>query len=87
MKVHKLKIWPHFLDEIESGRKTFDLRSNKDRVFQAADQLLLQAFDPTRGEYVPARAPVIVDIIAVYPHIPGLEPGYVGLSIRLPGKG
>jgi hypothetical protein len=85
MRVHKLKIWPHFLDEIETGRKTFDLRNGTDRVFQTGDQLHLQAFDQTRNEFIPHRPPVTVDVIAIYTHIPGLELGYVALSIRLVG--
>lgn len=81
MKVHTLKIWPHFLAEIIQGRKTFDIRSTKDRVFQAGDQIQLQAFDPVRGEFIAGQAPCYVNIVAVYSALPGLEPGYVALSI------
>jgi hypothetical protein len=82
MKLHTLKIWPHWLDEIQTGRKTFDIRSTLDRVFQAGDQLMLNAWDPVRRESVP-RPPVFVEVTAVYPFLPGVVPDYVALSIRL----
>jgi len=83
-RVHTLKIWPHFLDEIVSGRKRFDVRDARDardRCFQAGDILQLRAFDPARGEYH-VGPPMHVRISAVYANIPGLQPGYVGLSIE-----
>lgn len=80
--VHTLKIWPQYLPEVESGRKTFDLRNGGDRFFQAGDILALHAWDPHRQEFVQGRLPVHVDVIAVYHQIPGLREGYVGLSIK-----
>lgn len=84
MRVHKLKCWPHFLDEIESERKTFDLRDGTDRIFQAGDQAQFVAYDPSRGEFVPIRHPVTMNITAVYSNLPGLQPGYVALQLRKP---
>lgn len=80
MKVHTLKIWPHFLDEIETGRKTFDVRSAIDRCFQAGDQVALQAYDPARHELI-SRAPVVRNITAVYVDLPGVQQGYVVLQL------
>ena len=47
---HYLKTWPEFYDEVESGKKTFELRQN-DRDFQEGDTLVLQCFDPQTKTY------------------------------------
>jgi hypothetical protein len=48
MSTHELKCWPHAFDAIKDGRKTFEVRSNKDRDFDAGDYLLLRRWDPER---------------------------------------
>lgn len=40
MKVHELKIWSEYFDDIASGRKTFEVRKN-DRDFKEGDLLML----------------------------------------------
>jgi hypothetical protein len=85
MRVHNLKIWPHFLDEIELGRKNFDIRSTKDRIFQAGDQVVLSAFDPVSNQTIQHRHPVCMDVTAVYTDLPGLMPGHVAMQLRKPG--
>lgn len=78
---HFLKTWPQYFSEIAQGRKTFEIRSCKDRVFQAGDSLLLQEFDPVKNQYG-SNPPIEVDVVAVYYDLPGLQPGHVGMSIR-----
>jgi hypothetical protein len=80
VKVHTLKIWQHWYDEVQAGRMTMQIRDTTDRVFQAGDQLELQAWDQTRGIYTPGRPPLFVNVIAVY-NLPGLQIGYVAISI------
>lgn len=77
---HFLKCWPMYLSEIQMGRKTFEVRCSHDRIFQAGDQLLLQAWCPEKEQYVGGDH--LVDVLAVYHELPGLEPGHVVMSIR-----
>lgn len=83
MKVHDLKIWPHFLEEIRAGRKTFEVRSTKDRCFQAGDQLYLHTYDPVTRVMSYSES-ITVDVLAVYTGVRGLAPDMAILSIRLP---
>ena len=69
-----------FYEEIELGRKTFEIRSTVDRIFQAGDQLYLQAFDPAKQLYMgPA---MMVDVLAVYHDVMGMQPNTCIMSIR-----
>ena len=47
---HEIKIWPAYFDEVESGRKPFEVRFN-DRDFAVGDTLLLREFDPVADSY------------------------------------
>jgi hypothetical protein len=47
--IHKLKTWPQFFDAVACGVKGFELRKD-DRGFEVGDVLLLQEFDPYKGE-------------------------------------
>lgn len=52
MAIHELKCWPHAFDAICSGRKTFEVRSSRDRDFGEGDLLLLKRWEPSAGEYM-----------------------------------
>ena len=41
--IHKLKTWPEYYEEVESGRKTFEIRKNN-RDFREGDTIILQEF-------------------------------------------
>lgn len=82
MKTHRLKIWSHWYAEVSAGRMQFQIRSEQDRVFQAGDQLELQSWDQGRGQYVQGAAPIFAEVLGVY-HLPGLQAGYVALSIKV----
>lgn len=41
MKVHELKIWESFFNQVESGKKPFEIRKN-DRGFAVGDVLILR---------------------------------------------
>ena len=46
---HELKTWPHAFDAIREGRKTFEVRSNRDRDFAEGDTLVLLKWDPAKS--------------------------------------
>jgi len=48
--IHQLKIWPQFFDDVESGRKPFELRRD-DRGYQAGDTLQLREWNPATELY------------------------------------
>jgi len=79
MKIHCLKCWPKYYDEVATGRKTFECRAAIDREFQAGDRLLLQAFDPEQQVYTGASH--MVDVLAVYHNLPGVLSNHVVMSI------
>ena len=43
---HELKILPCYFDAVLSGRKTFEIRDNSDRGFQAGDMVMLKEYNP-----------------------------------------
>lgn len=88
MIVHQLKCAPHYFAELQDGRKTFEVRDATDRCFQAGDQLCLQvnplddlawANPMHRRGFVPQ---LMMEVIAVYAHVPGIDPRYVVMSVR-----
>lgn len=85
---HRLKCHTHWMNEIVSGRKNFDVRSTADRVFQAGDTLELFYWDtsPTATQCQPIhQAPnsgYFVRVKAVYHGLPGVDPGYCVLAIE-----
>lgn len=50
LKVHELKIWPEYFQQIWSEDKTFEVRKN-DRNFNVGDYLLLKEYCPKEQKY------------------------------------
>ena len=50
MKTIKKKIWPEYFNDVESGKKKFELRLNDFHV-EEGDVLLLEEWDQERKEY------------------------------------
>ena len=50
MREHQLKSWPPYYEDVESGRKSFELRFNGDRQFGVGDLLILREWSP-RGDF------------------------------------
>ena len=48
MKHHRLKIEPQYFEDVEAGRKTFEIR-REDRGFEIGDTLQLCEFEPMPG--------------------------------------
>ena len=80
MKIHDLKTWDEYFDEVEKGNKTFELRKN-DRNFQVGDTLNLLSYDPKSDNYtgkvITKKISYILDGGAF-----GLELGYVILGLH-----
>lgn len=49
-RVHALKIWPVHFADVESGRKTFEIRKD-DRCFAVGDRLALREWSPRTKQY------------------------------------
>src|ERR1700677_28303 len=47
MKQHALKVAPEFWEDLENGKKTFEIRSSNDRDFCVGDTLHLREWDAT----------------------------------------
>src|SRR5262245_19533902 len=45
MKEHDLKCWPPFWEDVDSGRKTFELRKD-DRAYEVGDVIVLREWHP-----------------------------------------
>lgn len=85
---HVLKCDPHWFEELISGRKIFEVRDSRDRCFQAGD--VLHVYVETREDadnpmLLPGRAgrQQLLEVIAVYSNVPGVQAGYVVLSVRV----
>lgn len=50
IRVHELKTWPRFFNELVQGRKHTEFRRH-DRDFQKGDVLRLREWDPATREY------------------------------------
>ena len=49
-KIHRLKLWREFFNDVKSGRKPYELRRD-DRGYSVGDILFLQEYDPAGTSY------------------------------------
>lgn len=93
MTTHDLKTWPVYWDAIADGRKTFEVRRNDDRGFNAGDEVLLRNYDPEKGAYVSPRYPsgrssIATDARTIRARVSyvlsgmGLDPGFVAFGLH-----
>ena len=61
MTIHELKCWPEYVDLVQAGRKTFEVRDCRDRDYHEGDTVILRAWEPGTESYVnrPAIAATI----------------------------
>jgi hypothetical protein len=79
--IHHLKtVQPHF-SEVWFGRKTFEIRSTNDRIFQVGDTLLLKEWDTLKGIYTGKGIEAEISHVFKGPAF-GLEAGYAILSFN-----
>lgn len=84
LQIHSLKIVSPFFEEVDAGRKRFELRKH-DRDFQVGDLLELCQWDPERHRYTGHRLLKRIDYILTRAEFPtGVVPGFVVLSIGDP---
>lgn len=78
-KLHELKIYPKYFEDILSGKKNFELRKN-DRKFHVGDNILLKEWNNIKysGRSIYAEIIYILDDSFI-----GLEKGYVILGIKV----
>lgn len=80
-KIHVLKCWTRYYQDIKSGIKTFEVRIN-DRGFRSGDELHLREWLPASMTFTGDS--LKVDVVKVYAdEIPGLDTSYCVMSIRL----
>lgn len=83
-KTHNLKTWPVYFGAVLAGAKTFEVRKDDGRGFQAGDSLILEEWDPETQEYTGARALVSVTYVLQGGQF-GVEPGHVVMGLgRVP---
>lgn len=91
VRVHELKSWSMFYQDIILGDRTSDIRSEEDRDFRVGDYLRLLEWDPVKGAYTGRRALVQVTYLQRNKSNPcaisreALAEGYCVLSIRFTG--
>lgn len=78
-KLHELKIYPKYFEDVLNGSKRFDIRKN-DRKFQVGDKVLLKEWDNIKysGRSIYAEIIYITD-----DRFHGLKEGYVVLGIKV----
>jgi hypothetical protein len=79
-KLHELKTWPQYFQQVIDGVKTFEYRFN-DRGFREGDDLLLLEYDPIKKTYSGRHC--IVSVTSVLRSFKGIEDGYCIMSILL----
>lgn len=79
-RVHELKTWPFFFEEIIKGTKTFEVR-NDDRGFQVGDVLLLREFDNGTKKYSGRTISRLIKSKFDSNQVSGLERGYCILGL------
>lgn len=78
-KLHELKIYPKYFEDILNGSKRFEIRKN-DRNFQVGDKILLKEWDNIKysGRSIYAEIIYITD-----DRFYGLKEGYLVLGIKV----
>ncbi len=76
--VHDLKILPQWFSDVESGKKTFEIRKN-DRDYKVGDKLTLREWK--NGEYTGRSTTRLVSYIYYGDGSFGLAEGYCILGI------
>lgn len=88
MREHELKIWPPFFDEVEAGRKPFEVRFD-DRGYEVGDRLRLREYEPGPHEYTGRSVLRQISYVLRAADIPfgaaSLKPGFAVLGLAITG--
>ena len=61
-----LKIHPQHFDNVNYGRKTFEIRDATDRRFDVGNRVLLREYDPVKSEYTGRVEHVRITYVTTY---------------------
>jgi len=78
-KVHNLKTWPEYFEEVKNDSKKFEVRKN-DRDYKVNDILNLEEYCPEKEDYTGEKLSTKVDYILSGGEF-GVEDGFVVMSI------
>jgi len=78
-KIHELKTWCEYFEEVFMSHKTFEIRKNN-RDFKSGDLLILKEYDNITNQYTGRELARRVTYV-LHGGSFGLEEGYVILSI------
>ena len=79
MTIHNLKCWPGSFTAIIDNNKGHEYRKN-DRDYQVGDWLILQEWDPDKGDYTGSVTIVGVDYVSRGPEF-NIPEGYCVMTI------
>lgn len=91
-KVHDLKCWPEYFEQVTFGQKTADVRKDDGRDFRQGDIMILREWVPEmqgkrhtgKGRYTGQSCKVLITGVLGAAEFPSLlTPGTVVLSIRI----
>lgn len=80
-KVHELKCWPDYFEQIDEGKKTFEFRKD-DRGFKEGDYLRLREWNVKDRSYTGRELICYVSYILGSVGFNGIPEGWVIMSIR-----
>jgi len=77
---HALKTWPCYFQAVMDGRKTFEIRWDKDRCFQAGDTVTLIEYEltTTAMKYSGRKLHMAIDYVCHFEQ----KDGWVVFSLR-----
>lgn len=80
-RIHQLKVWPMFFEEIRLGRKSWEFRKD-DRGYKTGDILFLFSWDPRTEEYTgDCAAAEVTEIVKNGEHVAMKMRSWVGVSV------
>ena len=86
-KIHELKTWKQFFQDVLDGDKPFEVRKD-DRDFRVGDDLYLREFDPETLEYTGRAIHKLVTYKLTHEEFAGVAEGYCVMGlISLPKVG
>lgn len=80
-RIHELKTWPQYYNQIRIGAKRFELRRDDRGGFRVGDLLILREWHPENEEYT--GYVTVATVTYVLDGGEWLVPGYVALGISV----
>lgn len=80
-RIHELKCWPQYYQDVRTGAKRFELRRDDRGGFAVGDLLILREWHPAEQKYTGYVTVAVVTCV-----VDGgewLTPGYVALGIAV----